>query len=127
MLGAMLGVVPVANARRLKDDYAVSKRGEAGAEPTGLQPVCNRFAAPDSDHRTRKLLLDVWLGHLAQTTHNYTEVNVMTGLIATAVDRRSAISRRSRVLRNGLAVVSGSALAASLIAHLEVNHEAPRH
>jgi len=40
----------------------------------------------------------------------------MKRLIATAADRRSAISRRSRVLRNGLAVVSASALAASLIA-----------
>jgi uncharacterized protein DUF11 len=40
----------------------------------------------------------------------------MKGLIASAADRRSAIFRRSRVLRNGLAVVSASALAASLIA-----------
>jgi uncharacterized repeat protein (TIGR01451 family) len=40
----------------------------------------------------------------------------MKGLIATAADQRSAMLRRSRVLRNGLAVVSASALAASLIA-----------
>jgi hypothetical protein len=33
-----------------------------------LQPVCIRFATPDADHRSRKPLLDVWLGHLAQTT-----------------------------------------------------------
>jgi uncharacterized repeat protein (TIGR01451 family) len=40
----------------------------------------------------------------------------MKGLIATAADRKSAMFRRSRVLRNGLAVVSASTLAASLIA-----------
>jgi hypothetical protein len=40
----------------------------------------------------------------------------MKRLIATVADRRSALFRRSRVLRNGLAVVSASALAVSLTA-----------
>jgi hypothetical protein len=40
----------------------------------------------------------------------------MKRLIATSADRRSAMFRPRRVLRNGLAVVSASALAASLMA-----------
>ena len=49
----------------------------------------------------------------------------MRRLIATAADRRSAMFRRSRVLRNGLALASASALAASLIASVPASAASP--
>jgi hypothetical protein len=50
----------------------------------GRRCFCNRFATPPAEHRLRKPLLDVWLGHRAQTTTTNPEVRRMKRLIATA-------------------------------------------